>query len=67
MLIPSLSTVIDVMISLSCVQADGTANHSVAGDMTAHLNENSTAEDILLAKVAPANMFVGGADTVCPV
>ncbi|KAH9976325.1 cytochrome P450 [Lactifluus volemus] len=43
--------------------ADGTAKYSVAGDMTSHLNENSTAEDVLLAKIAPANMYVGGADT----
>jgi hypothetical protein len=67
MLFPPFSTVIGVMISVSCVQADGTAKYSVAGDMTSHLNENSTAEEALLAKIAPANMYVGGADTVCPV
>jgi hypothetical protein len=64
---PSFGTAINVIISVSCVQADGTARYSVAGDMMAHLDDKSTAEDVLLAKIVPANMYVGGANTVCPV
>ena len=46
------------------VQADGTAQSSVAASLTMQLNDKSTAEDIWLAKILPGNMYLGGADTV---
>ena len=49
---------------ISWVQADGTAKVSVAASMTTKLNDKSTSEDIELAKILPANMYLGGADTV---
>ncbi|KAI9441768.1 cytochrome P450 [Lactarius indigo] len=43
--------------------ADGTANNSVAATLTTQLNDKSTTEDIILAKILPGNMYLGGADT----
>jgi hypothetical protein len=66
MLFP-FSTVLNVMFLCPCVQVDGTAKYSVAADMAAQLNDNSTEEDVRLAKEVPGTMYVGGTDTVCPV
>ncbi|KAI0264161.1 CyP450 monooxygenase [Gloeopeniophorella convolvens] len=43
--------------------ADGTAAPSVAASMTTHLSEDSTAEEVMLAKFLPGNIYLGGADT----
>ena len=50
--------------SLPLVQADGTAKDSVAASLTLPLDDKSTSEDIRLAKIIPANMYLGGADPV---
>jgi hypothetical protein len=65
MLFPSFSTVLNVMFPCPCVQVDGTAKYSVAADMVAQLNDNSTEEDVRLAKEVPGNMYFAATDTVC--
>ncbi|KAH9039868.1 cytochrome P450, partial [Lactarius pseudohatsudake] len=61
---PHVTAMIDEPYAL--VQAalvDGTANSSVAATLTTQLNDKSTTEEILLAKILPGNMYLGGADT----